>query len=124
MAAAPLPPALEARLVGLAARVHRLRVAGGACRLVVALVASAALLVALDAAFRLPVAARCVLAAVWVGLAGWFTWVLFLRPWRDEVALGEVAARLERHYPQLGERLLTVVELRDGAGPANGSPHL
>jgi hypothetical protein len=124
MAAAPLPPALEARLAGLAARVHRLRAVAGASRLVVALVASAALLVSLDVAFRLPVAARCVLAAVWLVSAGWLGWVLLLRPWRDEVALDEVAARLERHYPQLGERLLTVVELRDGAGPANGSPHL
>ena len=124
MATAPLPPALEDRLTALAARVRRHRVARGVSRLAVAALAGAVALVALDALLGLSVAARCVLQAAWLGGVGWLAWAWVGRAWRYEVPLTEVAEHLERQFPGLGERLLTVVELRDAAGPEHGSPDL
>src|SRR5439155_5839200 len=51
-------------------------------------------------------------------------WRLVVRPWREEVPLEEIARQVERRFPGLGERLLTVVSLRDRTGPAHGSPQL
>lgn len=124
MAIAPLPPALEARLAALADRVRRLRVARGVCWLVVALLGSAAALVLLDYTFSLSAAGRCLLQVVWLGLSGFLTWYWVVRPWRAQVPLDELARRVEHQFPGLGERLVTVVGLRDQAGQANGSPNL
>lgn len=124
MAAVPLPPALEDRLAALVTRVRRLRLISGTCRLAVALLVLTAALVALDAAFRLSTATRCVLQLGWLALAGLLAWWLVVRPWRADVTLGDVAKEIERRYPGLGERLVTVVTLRDEATLANGSPQL
>ena len=124
MAAPTLPPALHARLDALALRVRRLRVARGACWLAVAVLLSAAGIVLLDAAVKLSVAARCLLEAAWLASASGLAWWLVARPWRADVPLDEIARRIESQFPGLGERLLTVVSLRDDADPANGSPRL
>lgn len=124
MASAPLPPALAARLAALAARVRRLRVARGACGLVVAALASGAAVVALDVVLGLSVAARCLLQLAWLGTVALLGWRLVARPWRAEVTLEEIARQVEDQFPGLGERLRTVVELGDVAEPANGSPQL
>lgn len=124
MASAPLPTALEVRLAALAARVRLHRVVRGLSWLAVAALASALVVVALDSLFALSVASRCVLQLAWLVGVGVVAWRWAGRPWRDEVPLTEVAGQLERQFPGLGERLLTVVELRDAAGPENGSPHL
>src|SRR4051812_18241454 len=124
MASAPLPPALAARLAALAARVRHLRAARGACRLAVATLLSATVVVLLDAAFGLSVWARCLLQLGWLGLTAYLTWRLVAVPWRTEIPLEEVARQVEDQFPGLGERLLSAVELRDAAEPANGSPQL
>jgi hypothetical protein len=124
MATAPLPAALEARLTALAARVRVHRVVRGASCLAVAALAGGVALVALDSLFTLSVVVRCTLQLAWLGGVGYLAWRWVGRPYRDEVPLPEVARHLERQFPGLGERLLTVVELRDAAGPENGSPHL
>jgi hypothetical protein len=124
MATVSLPPALEARLAAVAARVRRLRVVRGASWVAVAGLLAGVVLVLLDAAIGLPVLARCLLQLAWLGLVGVLAWRLVVRPWREEVPLEEVARRVERQFPGLGERLLTVVSLRERTGPAHGSPHL
>ena len=124
MATAPLPSALEVRLAALAARVRVHRVVRGASGLAVAALFGALALIALDAAFGLSVTSRCLLQVGWLGMVGVLGWRWVARPWRDDVPLPEVARHLERQFPGLGERLITVVELRDAAGPEHGSPHL
>lgn len=124
MASASLPPALEDRLAALAARVWRLGVIRGACRFVAAVFLSATLLVLLDAAFQLPVSARCALQIGWLGLVGVLAWRLVVRPWQADVPFVDLARRVEEYFPGLGERLVTVVSLREEADPTNGSPSL
>ena len=123
MPVTPLPPALHARLDALAARVRRLRVARGACWLAVAGLLSAAGIVLLDAALPLSVAVRCLLEVGWFALVVLLSWRLVVRPSVAEVPLEELARQIEGQFPGLGERLLSVVSLRD-ADESNGSPQL
>jgi hypothetical protein len=124
MASAPLPPALATRLAALADRVRRLRVARGACWLVVAALLSGAAVVLLDALLGLSVTARCLLQLGWLAGTALLAWRLVARPWRAAIPLEGIARQIEEQFPGLGERLLSVVELRDAAEPANGSPQL
>jgi hypothetical protein len=124
MATAPLPRELEDRLTALAARVRTHRIVRGASWLAVASLGSALVLITLDAAFALSIVARCLLQVAWLGSIGFLAWRWVARPWREEISLPEVARHLERQFPGLGERLLTVVELRGSPGPEHGSPHL
>ncbi|MDB5310991.1 MAG: hypothetical protein JWO38_5193 [Gemmataceae bacterium] len=124
MAVAPLPPALEDRLAALAARVRRLQLARGVCRVIASLLLSAVAIVLLDAACQLSVTCRCILQVGWLGLGGFLGWQLVVRPWQSEIPLEEIARQVEGRFPGLGERLLTVVGLREDADPANGSPQL
>ncbi|HUR53935.1 MAG TPA: hypothetical protein VMZ71_07375, partial [Gemmataceae bacterium] len=122
MATASLPSALEARLTALAARVRVHRVVRGASWCAVAALGSGLVLIALDAAFGLSVAVRCLLQLAWLGLVWFVAWRWVGRPWREDVPFPEIAQHIERQFPGLGERLLTVVELRNAAGPEHGSP--
>jgi hypothetical protein len=124
MASAPLPSALAARLAALAGRVRRLRVARGACWLAVAALLGGTAVVVLDAALGLSVLARCLLQLGWLAGTALLAWRLVARPWRSEIPLEDIARQIEDQFPGLGERLLSVVELRNAAEPANGSPQL
>src|SRR5262249_46866091 len=124
MASAPLPPALAARLAALATRVRHLRAARGACWLAVATLLSATAVILLDAPFGLSVWARALLQLGWFAFVGVLAWRLVAIPWRTDIPLEEVARQVEDQFPGLGERLLSAVELRDAAEPANGSPQL
>lgn len=124
MAPAPLPPALEDRLAAVADRVWRIGVIRGACRFVAAFLCSTVVLLLLDAVFQLSVTARCALQVGWLAVVGFLGWRLVARPWQADVPLVDVARRVEAHFPELGERLVSVVGLREEAEPANGSPSL
>lgn len=118
-----LPPELEGRLTGLATRVRRLRIVCGACRLAVAVLLSIVALSVFDSVLQLSVLSRCLLQLAWLAATGLLTWQLVIRPWTAEVPLEEAARLIEGHFPGLGERLLTIVSLRN-AEPENGSPYL
>ena len=105
--------ALDVRLAILVRLVWRMRVAGGVCRLVLAGTSSGLGIVLLDAALDLSVASRCVLEVAWLAILSVATWRFILKPWNDEVSTFEIARRLEAHFPEFGERLLSIVELRD-----------
>ncbi len=53
-------------------------------------------------------------------------WQTLVRTWRSQITIAELAAVVERQYPQLGEQLLSAVEVEDEAKPERfrGSPHM
>jgi hypothetical protein len=103
------PPAIEHRLAALVPRLRALRVARGAARFVVAVLAAACAVLLLDAAFPLPAWVRGLFLSVWLTAAGVLAWRWILIPWRAEIPLAEVALELEQVLPELGERLCAVV---------------
>ena len=115
----PLPPPLENGLAALAGRVRRQRVGWGACRLIAAALVSGAAVLFLDTAAPLSVAVRCVLEVGWLGLVGFLAWRLAVRASRADVPLADLARRIERRHPELGERLRMLAGLAEtGTGPA------
>src|SRR5437879_776274 len=121
MPAAPLPPVLDERLSHLPAEVRRLVVRRGCGWLPLVALGGTAVAVGLDAAFSLPAGVRGLLLIGWLAGTGLAAWRLVVRPWRGPVPAAELAARVERHFPGLSERLTTLVGLHERAGPGNGS---
>lgn len=121
MPAAPLPPILNEKLSGLAAEIRRLLVIRGGCWLTLAALGGMVAAVGLDEAFHLPAPARGVLLLGWLLGCGLLAWRLVLRPWHGEVHMAELVTRIERDFPGLSERLITLVELNRHADPGNGS---
>ena len=121
MPAAPLPPVLDEKLSDLAAEVRRVLVVRGSGWLTLAALGGVAVAVGLDAAFDLPAWVRGVLLFGWLVGCGLLAWRLVVRPWRGGVSAAELAGRIERDFPGLSERLITLVDLNQHADPGNGS---
>ncbi|NBO90830.1 MAG: hypothetical protein EBV06_00710 [Planctomycetia bacterium] len=106
-----LPPIVNDRLSALSGQVQRLRGLAGVGRLLIMLVLTAGIAVLADAYLALPSFVRLMML---LGVGGWGLWgvvrwvlvELFSQP--DQA---DLAALVEKHYPELGERLLSSVEL-------------
>ncbi|MFO0842711.1 MAG: hypothetical protein U0797_10000 [Gemmataceae bacterium] len=121
----PLPPALHRRLAGVARRVRRMRLVRGASLLVLALagLAGGAFLADYLTRESLPGLARGAALAAWLGLGSLLLLGLARRLLRPLDA-ADLAAVIEKRYPELGERLTSSVELCRSADVGSGSPEL
>jgi hypothetical protein len=115
-----LPPRLRERLDALALRVRRLRRLRGASLLVLALAGCAALAVLADLALALPGVVRVLDLALWIALGTVVAFVSLIRPLRRQLAPADLAAVVERQYPELQERLTSSVELASSDSPPTG----
>jgi hypothetical protein len=121
MSAIPLPTGLEEKIDDLAVEIRRLRVLRGVCWFAVVLFALPFVAVGLDWVFTLSGPARGAVLAGGVAVAVFSFWWLILRRIRGEVPPAELAVAIEQEYPNLAERLRTLVELSEQAEPGNGS---
>ena len=113
----PGGPSFVTRLDEIRRRVRRRLVAYGVCAVVGGGVLSWMTLVTLDWLVKLPAALR-ILGGVFflAGFVGAF-WHWVVRPLRARVDLEDVSARLERHFPQLQDRLVSAVSFHEhGSG--------
>jgi hypothetical protein len=119
-----LPPPLAGRLAALGRRIRLLQAARGAARLVTLLALTAAAALLADFFLDLAPVVRQGLFSSWVslGVATFLAAVVApLCRHFDPVAL---AALIEEHFPQLGERLTSTVELTAQGSWGHGSPAL
>ena len=121
MPAVPLPVGLEEKLDDVAAEVRRLRVLRGASWFAAFTFAIPLVAVGLDVALDLPGLARGLLLGGWLLVAVLLGWLLVIRRLRGDIPQSELAAAIEREFPNLAERLRTLVELSEHAEPGNGS---
>src|SRR5690349_8524324 len=121
MPAIPLPVALEEKLDDLAAEVRRLRVLRGASWFAAITFSIPLVAVGLDVIFDLSGLARGLLLVGWLLTAVLLGWLLVIRRLRGDIPPRELAAAIEREFPNLAERLSTLVELSEKAEPGNGS---
>jgi hypothetical protein len=119
-----LPPSLTRRIGALARRVRRLRALRGAAVLLAVLALTAAAALVADYLLDLPQRVRLGVFSAWasLGIAALLTGVLL--PLCRRLSPAALAALVEQHYPQLGERLTSSVELTDHPAEGAGSPAL
>ncbi len=108
---------VQTRLLALRKTIRRRLVAYGACSVAAGAVATFLGVVALDWAFELPAMLRALggglLAVGFAAAAG--RWIV--GPMRARLSIEEIAGRLERHFPDLHDRLLAAVNfLKRAAG--------
>lgn len=106
-----LPSGLQAKLDALANRYRRQRLTRGVVRAGVVTLSGAALVMAADAAWGLPVAARIALTLAWLAASIWSVQRWLVRPARKRIDPAVLAAAVESEFPRLDERLTTSVEL-------------
>lgn len=121
MPAIPLPVALEEKLDDVAAEVRRLRVLRGASWFAAVTFSVPLVAVGLDVIFDLSGLVRGLLLVGWLLTAALLGWLLVIRRLRGDIPPRELAAAIEREFPNLAERLSTLVELSEKADPGNGS---
>lgn len=121
MPAVPLPVVLEEKLDDVAAEVRRLRVLRGASWFAAVTFALPLLFVALDVLLDLSPLVRGLMLGGWVAVCAFLGWWLVVRRTRGEIPPRELAAAVEREFPNLAERLSTLVELSEHADAGNGS---
>ncbi len=121
-----LPESLHERLDALACRVRRLRRLRGISLLALALTsfATSALLVDLALGESLGPIPRAGVLAVWLSLGAVVAFVSLIRPLRRRLDRADLAAAVERKYPDLHERLTSSVELSSGDGQGAGAAEL
>jgi hypothetical protein len=119
-----LPRTLRGRLDALARRVRLLRAVRGVGLVFLVLVLTAGVALLADSWLVLPAGIRQVLFCVWLGLGLATLFRALIRPLRQRLDPAALAAAVEEKYPDLGERLTTVVELADEPGDDHGSPVL
>jgi len=120
--AAPLPRAIRR---GLGRVDHRLRMVGtvrGLGTVALVLAVGAALGMAADVAFVLPIGARWALWGAWIAAGTLALLATVLRPMLRRLTWGDLAAVAETGQPTLGERLTGTVALLRGR--PHGSPEL
>ena len=122
MPAFALPQSLEEQLDELAGEIRRLRILRGFSWLVAVLFAAPMAAIALDASFDLSGRARGALLGGWIALgfaaARWFV----VRRFRETIPPDAIARIIEEKFPNLAERLRTLVGLSERADAGNGSP--
>ena len=118
MSTAPtgIPPLIERQLLTLDKQIRDSAFIRGASRLVlgVCLFLSSGFL--LDAFLGLNGTARGCLLGGWIVLAFWLLWRGVIRPAIAPVSFSALAALVERQFPELRERLTSLVELRGSEG--------
>lgn len=122
----PVPPvlesALEARLLGVASRMRRYVLATGLVYVVGALFAGGCLQLLLDYGSRgLRWDMRCVLLLVVVGVASRQAWRRLIKPSIKRISIADVAAMIERRFPELGSVLISAVRFAAGEVGASRS---
>ena len=118
----PTTNELKARLRAIAKRERQVMALSGLAKVLIALAVFSAAFFLVDWLFVLPAAARLVLLLGGIGAAGWVAKTDLRDPLRerhDEIA---IALKIERRFPALRDRLISVVQLADGAPGA--SPEL
>jgi hypothetical protein len=116
-----MPAGLEEKLGDLAAEVRKLRVLRGVSAFTAVVFVLPVAAVCLDVAFQLSAAARGLMLGVWVSAAALAFWLLVARRMRGDVPQEALASAIERQYPNLAERVRTLVELSEHADSGNGS---
>jgi hypothetical protein len=124
MSAVKLPHAIEEKLGELSQQVRRLWLYRGVSWFALAFFGSALGLVLLDANFEFPGWGRTLLLVGWVVLQVVAFRRCVLRPIRSPIPVPLLAAAIEDQFPNLSERLSTLVELSENAEPGNGSKAL
>ena len=117
-----LTPALRARLEAVARRVRWLRIARGLGLVTLALLLSAAAAMLVDYFSLLPALVRLTLFAGWLILGAATLVAGLVIPLRRRLKLSDLAAAVEKQYPELAERLTTAVELAGTEDELHGSP--
>lgn len=124
MSAVKLPHAIEEKLGELAQKVRKLWLYRGVSWFVLVLLGTAFGLIVLDANYELPGWGRGLLLLGWIVLQVLAFRRLVLRPMRNPIPIAMLAAAIEDQFPNLAERLTTLVELSENAEPGNGSKAL
>ncbi|MEI8019285.1 MAG: hypothetical protein WCH39_13860, partial [Schlesneria sp.] len=118
MSTAPtgIPPLIERQLLALDKQIRDSAFIRGAGRLVlwVCLFLVGGFL--LDGFLGLNGAVRGCLLGVWIALALWLLWRGVIRPATAPVSFSALAALVEQQFPELRERLTSLVELRGNEG--------
>jgi hypothetical protein len=121
---ATLPPGLHSKIDALARRIRVLRALRGASLLLLVLLITGGAALLVDLGLGLPAWVRTVWLAVWllagVGVAAFGLILPLSRPLNPDA----LAALIEERYPDLGERLTSVVELAEARDPYHGAPAL
>ncbi|QEL20105.1 DUF4175 family protein [Limnoglobus roseus] len=124
MSAVKLPHAIEEKLGELAQQVRRLWLYRGMSWFALVFFGTALGLVLLDARFELPGWGRGLMLVGWAVLQLLAFRRCVLRPMRSPIPVPLLAAAIEDQFPNLAERLTTLVELSENAEPGNGSKAL
>lgn len=124
MSAVKLPHALEEKLGELAQQVRRLWFYRGMSWFALLFFGSALAMVLLDLRLDLSGWGRVALLLGWAGLQLFAFRRCVLRPLRSPIPVPLLAAAIEDQFPNLSERLTTLVELSENAEPGNGSKAL
>ena len=104
---------LAARFDGLASRLRRVALWRGLGQLAVTAAALCAAALLADWFWPLSDSLRIGWLAVVVGVLGSMLWMQVLTPVFRRFTAAELAAIVESHYPELGERLTSTIELTD-----------
>src|SRR5690606_11926585 len=104
---------LSSRFEGLASRLRWVALMRGLGRLAVITAALCAAALLVDWLWPLSGTLRTAWLALIVGVMGYLLWREILTPMFRRFTAAELAAIVEDHYPELGERLTSTVELTD-----------
>jgi hypothetical protein len=119
-----LPASLQYKLSSLSTRVRFLRSLRGVSLLVITLVVITALAFLADHLFDLPILSRVIIlaAAALAGVAALYAGLVL--PFFRGIDAEDLAAAVEKQYPELGERLTTSVELAEHRQACHGATPL
>jgi hypothetical protein len=126
MSTITLPSTLRNRIARVGRRVRLLRAVRGLSLLVLVLSLGAAAAVGADLLLgqTLPPAVRAANLGAWAGLGALTLLFGTVVPLCRRLRREDLAAAVEQHYPELGERLTSSVELAERPDRGNGSPAL
>lgn len=122
----PLDATVAARLRALTRRLRLFVLVEGVAILVATVVAACLVQLALDYSLRLQLSMRAALLALLLATAGYILWRYVLRPARRGISTADVAALVERRFPQLSSVLISAVRFAQGevGAPDTNSPAL
>jgi len=119
-----LPPGLSNRLAAIAWRIRLLRTLRGLSLLALSLLLLGGLIVGSDYWFGLPVWLREVLFGIWLCAAASVLVKGLVVPLCRSLSPQSLAALIEEKYPELGERLTSLVDLTARSEVQHSSPEL
>jgi len=119
-----LPTGLSDRIAAIAWRIRLLRTLRGLSMLALSLLLLGSLIAGADYLFGLPVWFREVLFGIWVCVGLCVLVKSLVVPLCRSLSPQSLAALIEEKYPDLGERLTSLVDLTAGADRPHSSPEL